>query len=119
VGWTHDRARVAALTRYRNPDDPELSDARRDLAAARLTEAVRRAVATAPPLSAEQIEKLRGLLPYPHPCAPLSGDRGAITPCAPLSGDRGAITPCAPLSGDRGAITPCAPPSGDRGAITS
>jgi hypothetical protein len=78
MGLAHDRARVAALTRHREPDDPDLDEARRDLAAERLTEAVRRAVATAPPLSAEQIEKLRGLLPYPHPCAPPSGDREAI-----------------------------------------
>jgi hypothetical protein len=33
--WTHHRARVAALSRDRAPDDPELLAARRDLAAAR------------------------------------------------------------------------------------
>jgi hypothetical protein len=36
VSWTHHRARVAALSRDRAPDDPELLAARRDLAEARL-----------------------------------------------------------------------------------
>lgn len=34
--WTHQRARVASLSRSRTPDDPELLDARRGLKAARL-----------------------------------------------------------------------------------
>ena len=36
--WTHHRARVAALSRDRAPDDPELLAARRDLAQARAAE---------------------------------------------------------------------------------
>ena len=33
--WTHHRARVASLSRDREPDDPELLEARRELQAAR------------------------------------------------------------------------------------
>jgi hypothetical protein len=76
MGWTHQRARLAALHRHRSPDDPAVIDATRDLAAERLAEHVRRVVAAAPPLTPEQIDRLRGLLPYPYPCAP-SGDREA------------------------------------------
>lgn len=52
-------------------------ETRRELKVARLAAAIRREVDAAPPLSAEQIEQLRGLLPYPHPSAP-EGDREAI-----------------------------------------
>lgn len=65
MGWTQDRARMAALARHRKPDDPALSDARRDFAAERLTEAVRRVVATAPPLTAKQRDKITALLGTP------------------------------------------------------
>lgn len=34
--WTHYRARIASLTRSRLPDDPDLVEARRLLALARL-----------------------------------------------------------------------------------
>ena len=72
MGWTHDRARVAALTRHRGPDDPALGDARRDLAAERLTEYVRRMVASAPPLTPEQRDIITALLRAPA----RSGDGG-------------------------------------------
>jgi hypothetical protein len=65
MGWTHDRARVAALSRHRKPDDPALGDARRDLAAKRLTEFVRRVVAAAPPLTPEQRDIIAALLRTP------------------------------------------------------
>lgn len=58
----HHRGRVAALTRSRTPDDPELVAARRDLAAANLAAYVSRVVAAAPPLSAEQRDRLAILL---------------------------------------------------------
>lgn len=71
MDWTHNRARVAALTRHREPDDPDLDEARRDFRAERLAAAIQREVDRSPPLSAEQIEQLRGLLPFP-------GDREAV-----------------------------------------
>ena len=60
--WTHHRAKVAALSRDRSPDDPDLVDARRDLRAARLEDYIRRTVEAAPPLSAEQRDRLAVLL---------------------------------------------------------
>ncbi len=65
MGWTHNRARLAALTRHRNPDDPALSDARRDFAAERLAEVVRRVVDAAPPLTAQQRDTIATLLRAP------------------------------------------------------
>lgn len=41
------------------------AEVRRDLRAARLAAAIKREVDAMPPLSAEQIEQLRGLLPAP------------------------------------------------------
>lgn len=69
------RAKYAILTRHR-PDAPETAEAARDYRAERLAAAIRREVDASPPLTAEQIEKLRGLLPAP--CAQ-SGDRQAST----------------------------------------
>lgn len=62
LSWTKDRARVAALSRSRNPDDPDLIDARRNLKAARLEDYVNKVVAEAPELSNEQLDKIAGLL---------------------------------------------------------
>jgi len=62
VSWTHHRARVAALSRDRAPDDPELLNARRDLREERLAAAIRKAVDAAPPLSDEQRTRLAALL---------------------------------------------------------
>lgn len=58
----HQRARVAALTRGRAPDDPDLIDARQLLKEARLEDYIRRTVAAAPPLSDEQRDRLAILL---------------------------------------------------------
>ncbi len=44
------RARVAGLSRDRNPEDAELVSARRDLKAAKLAAYITRVVAAAPPL---------------------------------------------------------------------
>lgn len=57
------RARLASLQRHRSPDDPAIADARRELATESLVEHIARVVETAPTLTAEQIERLRGLLP--------------------------------------------------------
>lgn len=59
---TRHRARLAALSRYRNPDDPEVIDARRQLRAAGLADRIREDVAKWPPLTAEQCDRLAALL---------------------------------------------------------
>lgn len=60
--WTHHRARHAGLRRTRPADDPDVVDAKRDLAAARLEEHVRRIVAAAPPLTPAQRDRIAGIL---------------------------------------------------------
>jgi hypothetical protein len=59
------RTRVALLARSRAPDDPELIEARRELAeatrdslAARLAEHIQKAMTKAPPLTHEQIGRI-------------------------------------------------------------
>lgn len=56
------RGRLNALRRYRTDDDPDVLDAARDLRAARLEDAITRAVESAPPLTDEQRRRLAGLL---------------------------------------------------------
>lgn len=58
----HHRGRVAALTRARPSHDPDLIAARGDLKAAQLAAHINRAVSTAPPLTAEQRDRLALLL---------------------------------------------------------
>lgn len=60
--WTIERARVASLSRSRHPDDPDLVTARRDLKAARLEDYVARVIASAPPLTGEQRDRIAVLL---------------------------------------------------------
>ena len=67
--WTKARGKVAALTRSRTPDDPELVEARNKLResraaheAERFVAYVERIVAEAPPLTDEQRDKLAVLL---------------------------------------------------------
>ncbi len=62
MSWTTERARVASLTRSRSADDPDLLAARRNLRAARAEEYVRQLVEAAPPLTAEQRDRLAVLL---------------------------------------------------------
>lgn len=56
------RGRVAALSRSRTADDPDLIAARQSLKAAGLEEHIAAVVDSAPPLSAEQRERLAGIL---------------------------------------------------------
>lgn len=56
------RGKVASLTRSREPDDPDLLDARRTLAAANLEDYVSRVVDAAPPLTPEQASQIAALL---------------------------------------------------------
>lgn len=58
----HQRARVAALSRSRTTDDPELVTARRELAAERLAAYIKNTVDTAPELTPEQRQRLAALL---------------------------------------------------------
>lgn len=60
--WTQERARVAALSRDRAPDDPELLTARQRLKAARLEDHVRKTVESWPPLTNEQLDHVAALL---------------------------------------------------------
>jgi hypothetical protein len=50
------------LTRSRQPDDPDLVDARRNLKAERLAAYIQKAVDQAPPLTPEQRDRLALLL---------------------------------------------------------
>lgn len=58
----HERARIASLSRSRQPDDPELVAARRNLKALRLEEHVLKVVAEAPPLTPEQRDRIAAIL---------------------------------------------------------
>lgn len=57
-----ERARIAALSRARESDDPDLIEARRNLRALRLEDHVRQVVAEAPPLTTEQRARIAALL---------------------------------------------------------
>lgn len=65
MSWTHDRARVAALSRDRAPDDPDLLAAKRDLRASRAEEYIHRLLAETPPLTADERLHLTRLLTDP------------------------------------------------------
>jgi hypothetical protein len=60
--WTAERAKLAALSRHRSGDTAALNDARRDLRAARLEDAIVAVVDQAPPLTDEQCTRLAALL---------------------------------------------------------
>lgn len=62
MSLTHPRARVAALSRSRSADDPDLLDARRDLHEARLAAYITATVDAAPPLTSDQRDRLALLL---------------------------------------------------------
>lgn len=58
----HHRARVAALSRDRAPDDHDLLDAKQQLRVAKTAEYIRKLVEEAPPLSDDQRARLAELL---------------------------------------------------------
>jgi len=58
----HHRARVGALSRDRDANDPELIAERQALTTERLADAIRKAVDAAPPLTPEQRDRLALLL---------------------------------------------------------
>lgn len=58
----HHRARVGALSRDREPGDPVLDAARRDLHATQCADYIKETLAKAPPLTSEQRAKLAELL---------------------------------------------------------
>jgi len=58
----HERGRVAALSRSRTADDPELVTARINLRAEKLAAYVAKVVAQAPPLSPAQRDRIAVLL---------------------------------------------------------
>lgn len=60
--WRTSRGRVAALSRSRSHDDPDLIDARLSLREARLADYIRKTVDASPPLTAEQRDRLALLL---------------------------------------------------------
>jgi len=62
MSWTAERARVASLSRFRTPDDPDLAKARLDLRAECLAEHVAKVVAEAPPLTPAQRDRIAILL---------------------------------------------------------
>jgi hypothetical protein len=62
VSWTHARAQVASLSRSREADDPDLLKAKQELRISRAEDYIRKIVAEAPPLTAEQKARLSILL---------------------------------------------------------
>lgn len=60
--WQVERARVAALSRSRTPEDPDLLDARRGLRYERAADYISELVSSAPPLTDEQRNRLASLL---------------------------------------------------------
>jgi hypothetical protein len=70
VSWTHERAKIAALTRRRPPDHPDVVEARRSLRAERLAAKITETVAGWPPLTEQQKASLAILL--------LGGERPSV-----------------------------------------
>lgn len=62
MSWTRERGRVAALSRSRSADDPELIAARQNLKTERLADHIAKVVGEAPPLTEAQRDRLAGLL---------------------------------------------------------
>ncbi len=70
MSWTHERARIAGLSRCvkngeRRPDDPDLAEAKLNLRAERLAHYVSKELAKSPPLTREQLDRIAGLLQPP------------------------------------------------------
>jgi hypothetical protein len=56
------RGRIGGLVRDRDSNDPELIDAYRDLASAKLEQYIQRVISEAPPLTPEQRDRIASLL---------------------------------------------------------
>lgn len=74
---SHHRARVAALSRDRASDDPELVAARRNLGVAKLFVTVQRALDQGPALTLEQRERLVAVVRGEHPTPDTAHDTAA------------------------------------------
>jgi hypothetical protein len=59
---TKASSKLALTTRYRGATSPEATEARRDLAAVKITSYVEKVVATAPPLTPEQRDRVAAAL---------------------------------------------------------
>ena len=68
-----ERARVAVLTRYRDPDDPELLAARRRMQEEALVTAISKALAKAPPMTDQLRARIFALLPSSQESADYQG----------------------------------------------
>lgn len=62
MSLTHSRAKVASLSRSRAANDPDLLSAKRELREQRLASYIERTLEEAPPLTAEQRQRLAVLL---------------------------------------------------------
>ncbi len=60
--WHRERARLAVTTRHHGADAPQTQEARRDLRASRAEDYIRDLVASAPPLTTAQRDRLVVLL---------------------------------------------------------
>ncbi|MEK0156666.1 hypothetical protein [Arthrobacter oryzae] len=60
--WTHERAKIASLSKTRPDDDPDLLAHRQRLKGMRLEDHVRAAVESFPPITDEQAERVAALL---------------------------------------------------------
>lgn len=60
--WTHERAKIASLSKTRPADDPDVLAHRQRLKAMRLEDHVRAVVASFPPITDEQAERVAALL---------------------------------------------------------
>jgi hypothetical protein len=58
----HARSRIARASRAKSRDEAEIINGKRDYAAARIGDYITKIVAGAPPLSRDQIDRLRALL---------------------------------------------------------
>lgn len=65
MSWKNERAKIASLSRSREPNDPEIVSARQRLKAARLEDHVRAVVEAWPPMTPEQIERVAVALRSP------------------------------------------------------
>ncbi|UNK47121.1 hypothetical protein [Arthrobacter sulfonylureivorans] len=71
MSWTTERAKIAALSRSRNADDPEIFTARQRLKAARLEDHIRATIDAFPPLTPDQLDRIGAII---HTARTAGGD---------------------------------------------